>query len=186
MRIIGGSLGGRRIDPPARMPHTRPTTDRAREGLFNILANRIDFEAARCLDLFAGTGSTGFELCSRGAPDVVAVEKDPAMHAFIRRTAVSLGLTSHLALRDDAYRYLSSGPEPFDLIVADPPYALPDISRLPDLILAAGLLRPEGYLVLEHDGPDRFREHPRLALQRHYGDTLFSFFHPPPAILPGQ
>jgi len=182
MRIIGGTLGGRRIDPPARMPHTRPTTDRAREGLFNILANRIDLEGLRALDLFAGTGCTGFELSSRGAALVVAVEKDPAMHAFIRRTALALGLDSHEALKADAFRYLASGPEPFDLIVADPPYALSGIDRLPDLILGAGRLNPGGYLVVEHDAPDRFLPHPGLTLQRAYGDTVFSFFrHPDPA-----
>jgi 16S rRNA (guanine(966)-N(2))-methyltransferase RsmD len=163
------------------MPHTRPTTDRAREGLFNILANRVDFEGLRCLDLFAGTGCTGFELSSRGAAPVVAVEKDPAMHAFIGRTALALGLAAHEAVKADAFRYLANGPEPFDLIVADPPYALAGIGRLPDIILGTGRLNPDGYLVIEHDAPDRFLTHPHLTLQRAYGDTVFSFFrHPAP------
>lgn len=177
MRIIGGMLSGRRISPPARMPHTRPTTDRAREALFNILSNRLDLEAVSALDLFAGTGSIGFELCSRGASRVIAVEKDPAMHAFIRQTAQSLALDNHQVLRMDAFQYLEGCSETFRLILADPPYAMAGLERLPEMVFGRDLLAPDGYLVVEHAGHFSFPDRGDLVLRRDYGDSSFSFFH---------
>jgi len=177
MRIIGGTLGGRRIAPPARMPHTRPTTDRAREALFNILSNRLDLEGVAALDLFAGTGSIGYELCSRGASRVVAVEKDPAMHGYIRQTAHQLALDNHRALRMDAFQYLEGCSETFDLILADPPYALPGLERLPAIVFGRRLLAADGYLVVEHGDSFAFPDCTELVLRRNYGDTFFSFFH---------
>ena len=181
MRIIGGMLGGRRISPPARMPHTRPTTDRAREALFNILSNRLDLEGIVALDLFAGTGALGYELCSRGASRVVAVEKDPAMHGFIRQTAALLALENHQALRMDAFLYLEGCSETFDLILADPPYELPGLDRLPEMVFGRRLLSPDGYLVVEHGSHFAFPDRTELVLRRNYGDSFFSFFHKPEA-----
>ncbi len=164
------------------MPNTRPTTDRAREALFNILANRLDFDGLRALDLFAGTGSLSYELCSRGAVRVVAVEKDPAMHAFIQKTAVSLSLSATLhAVRMDVFQYLESGTESYQLILADPPYALSGIERLPEKVFNRGLLQPGGYLVVEHNGVTSFPERMERVLLRNYGDTSFSFFQMPEA-----
>ncbi|NDC78304.1 MAG: hypothetical protein EBZ67_10600 [Chitinophagia bacterium] len=179
MRIIGGMLGGRRISPPARMPHTRPTTDRAREALFNILSNRLDLEGISALDLFAGTGSIGYELCSRGASRVVAVEKDPAMHGFIRQTVNQLALDNHQALRMDAFQYLESCSDTFHLILADPPYEMPGLERLPKTVFGRKLLAPDGYLVVEHGGHFAFPDRTGLVLRRNYGDSSFSFFHMP-------
>jgi 16S rRNA (guanine966-N2)-methyltransferase len=181
MRIIGGVLGGRRISPPARMPHTRPTTDRAREALFNILSHRLDLEGIKALDLFAGTGSIGYELCSRGASRVVAVEKDPAMHGFIRQTASGLALENHQAVRMDVFQYLEGCSDTFDLILADPPYELPALERLPKLVFGRKLLAPDGYLVVEHGGHFAFPDTTEFILRRNYGDTFFSFFHNPAA-----
>ena len=106
MRIITGRLGGRRINPPAQMPYTRPTTDIAKEGLFNILQNRIDFEGMKTLDLFGGTGSISYELASRGVNDLTIIEKDPKMHAFIKKTAADLGLENCKVIRSDVFKFI--------------------------------------------------------------------------------
>ena len=106
MRIISGDLGGRKINPPANMPFTRPTTDIAKEGLFNILQNRLDFEELKTLDLFGGTGSISYELASRGVTDLTIVEKDPQMFAFIKKTAAALGLENFKVIKSDVFRYI--------------------------------------------------------------------------------
>ena len=108
MRIISGKWGGRRISPPAQMPHTRPTTDIAKEGLFNILQNRMDFEGIESLDLFGGTGCISYELASRGAAQLTLVEKDPIMHAFIKKNAEMLGMENYKVLKMDVFAYLQS------------------------------------------------------------------------------
>src|SRR5215211_6625093 len=131
MRIISGTLGGRRINPPANMPHTRPTTDIAKEGLFNILQNNLDFENIKTLDLFGGTGSITYELASRGAADVTVIEKDAAMHSFIKKTVEMLKIENCKVIRMDVFLYLSSCIEQFDFIFAGPPYALGTIDELP-------------------------------------------------------
>src|SRR6187397_1452229 len=106
MRIISGALGGRRISPPANMPHTRPTTDIAKEGLFNILQNRISFDGIKTLDLFGGTGSISYELASRGAADLTIVEKDPKMYEFIKKTAGELKLQNFKVLKMDVFKFI--------------------------------------------------------------------------------
>src|SRR3954470_5221676 len=131
MRIISGALGGRRISPPANMPHTRPTTDIAKEGLFNILQNRIDFEGIKTLDLFGGTGNISYELASRGATDLTIVEKDSRMHAFIKKNIEILGIENCKLSRLDVFIFLSTCNEQFDFIFAGPPYALGSIDELP-------------------------------------------------------
>src|SRR5215211_5051356 len=105
MRIISGELGGRRINPPAKMPYTRPTTDIAKEGLFNILQNNLDFEELKTLDLFGGTGSISYELASRGVKDLTIVEKDNSMAAFIKRTAADLKIENFKVVRSDVFRF---------------------------------------------------------------------------------
>ena len=124
-------MGGRRIRPPARMPYTRPTTDIAKEGLFNILQNTYGIEGAETLDLFGGTGSISYELASRGASDLTPVERDPAMHAFITKTAAELGVKNLRAVRQDVFQFLSNCTGDFDIVFAGPPSALQDIERLP-------------------------------------------------------
>ncbi len=127
MRIIGGELGGRRVHPPAKMPHTRPTTDIAKEGLFNILENNLDMASLKTLDLFGGTGSISYELASRGVRDLTVVEKDPAMYAFIQKSAAELKLENYKVIRLDVFRYIGQCTSTFDFIFAGPPYALPNI-----------------------------------------------------------
>ena len=120
MRIISGYLGGRRIHPPAKMPYTRPTTDIAKEGLFNILQNNLDFENLETLDLFGGTGSISYELASRGVKDVTIVEKDPQMFEFIKKTAASLGLENFRVIKSEVFKFMEQCTRQFDFIFCRP------------------------------------------------------------------
>lgn len=176
MRIIGGELGGRRVNPPAKMPHTRPTTDIAKEGLFNILENNLDLATLRTLDLFGGTGSISYELASRGVRDLTVIEKDPAMFAFIQKNALELELQHFKVIRMDVFRYIDQCTEQFDLIFAGPPYALANIDDLPKLIIAKKLLKDKGWFILEHTPRNHYEGTPLFVTQRNYGTTIFSIF----------
>jgi 16S rRNA (guanine(966)-N(2))-methyltransferase RsmD len=158
------------------MPHTRPTTDIAKEGLFNIIQNNLDIENLDTLDLFGGTGSISFELASRGAQHQVVVEKDPKMHAFITKTAQNLGLENMEVLRTDVFRFLRETDRKFDLVFAGPPYALAEIDDIPRLVFAQGLLKPGGWLILEHTPRNDYSKFPHFRTERTYGTTLFSIF----------
>lgn len=176
MRIISGKWGGRRIHPPANMPHTRPTTDIAKEGLFNILQNRMDLSGIRTLDLFGGTGSISYELASRGAADLTIVEKDNAMYTFIKKNLETLGAENYKLLKMDVFAYLNSCTEHFDLIFAGPPYALGTIDELPKIIVSHKLIAPGGFFVLEHTPRNQYEKFAGFSFVRNYGTTLFSFF----------
>ncbi|MFL5811657.1 MAG: RsmD family RNA methyltransferase [Flavisolibacter sp.] len=176
MRIISGYLGGRRINPPANMPHTRPTTDMAREGLFNILQNKLDFEELKTLDLFGGTGSISYELASRGVPDLTIVEKDPQMFAFIKKTSESLKIENLKLVRSEVFRFIELCTEKFDFIFAGPPYALQAIDELPRLIFEKDLLNDKGLFVLEHTPRNNYEAFPHFSSSRNYGTTVFSIF----------
>ena len=176
MRIISGTYGGRRFDAPKNL-QARPTTDIAKESLFNILQNRIDFEDITTLDLFAGTGSISFEILSRGASRVVSVEMGRVQQQFIQKVAGELKITTGLQLiRGDVFKYLKGATQQFDLIFADPPYALKELPTLPDLVLEGNLLKPEGTFILEHGKENDFSSHPRFVELRKYGAVHFSFF----------
>lgn len=176
MRIISGTYGGRRFDAPKNL-QARPTTDIAKESLFNILQNRIDFEDITALDLFAGTGSISFEFLSRGASRVVCVEMGRVQQQFIQKVAGELKITTGLQLiRGDVFKYLKGATQQFDLIFADPPYALKELPTLPDLVLEGNLLKPEGTFILEHGKENDFSSHPRFVELRKYGAVHFSFF----------
>ena len=176
MRIIGGEWGGRKIHPPSKMPYTRPTTDIAKEGLFNIIQSHRDLEGIKTLDLFGGTGSISFELASRGATDLTIVEKDPQMLAFIKKTASSLGLSQMKIVSSDVFRFLKTSPGSYDFIFAGPPYALDTIDLLPGLIVSGNLLREDGWFVLEHTPRNKYAGYPMFVRERNYGTTLFSIF----------
>lgn len=177
MRIIGGELGGRKINPPAKMPFTRPTTDMAKEGLFNILENNLELEKLRTLDLFGGTGSISYELASRGVKDLTVVEKDPAMFSFIQKNARELGFEPfYKVIRTDVFRFIEQCTEQFDLIFAGPPYALTTIDDLPRLVVEKNLLRDQGWFVLEHTPRNNYEGYPLFVTQRNYGTTIFSIF----------
>lgn len=176
MRIISGKWKGRRIHPPAKMPHTRPTTDIAKEGLFNILQNRIDFEGIKTLDIFGGTGSISYELASRGAADLTIVEKDPKMYAFIRKNIASLPVENCRLLKMEVFSFLESDNGIYDFIFAGPPYALTTIDELPRVIIEKQYLEKDGIFVLEHTPRNRYENYEGFRFQRNYGSTVFSFF----------
>ncbi len=179
MRIVGGKFKGRRFDPPADNWPTRPTTDYAKEALFNILNNLLDFEETRVLDLFGGTGSHAYEFISRGCEEVTYVEKFPQAVKFVRQTAQKLGIESNIKIfQMDVFRFIESTNGQWDYIFADPPYEHPLIDTIPDLVLNKNLLLPDGMFVLEHNAYNDFLNHPNLTDVRTYGKTLFSFFKP--------
>ena len=176
MRIIGGRLGGRVISPPMGY-EARPTTDVAREALFEILNNEYEFEDLKVLDLFSGTGAVSFEFCSRGAGHVWAVEMNPRNAAFISSQARTLGLSESISVvRDNVFDFLPLCRQKFDLIFADPPYALEGLETLPDQIFSLDLLHPGCYFILEHGDEHSFTRHPHFKKEKHYGRVHFSFF----------
>jgi 16S rRNA (guanine(966)-N(2))-methyltransferase RsmD len=176
MRIIGGEHGGRKFNPPGNMPHTRPTTDIAKEGLFNILQNQLDFENLKTLDLFGGTGSISYELASRGVRDLTIVEMDPAMYGFITKTASALHLENFKVVKNDVFRFIQQCQDKFDFIFAGPPYALTHIDDLPKFIFEKQLLTKNGWFVLEHTTKNDYKSFPFFKSERNYGTTLFSIF----------
>lgn len=176
MRIISGIHGGRKIKPPAKMPHTRPTTDIAKEGLFNILQNRISLEDIKTLDLFGGTGCISYELASRGAKDLTIIEKDPVMQQFIQKNMEMLQIPTAKVLRMDVFQFIEGCHEAFDFIFAGPPYALGPIDEIPKIIIRRGLIAEGGYFVLEHTPRNNYEKYPGFVFQRNYGSTVFSFF----------
>ena len=175
MRIITGKYKGRHFEVP-RSFKARPTTDFAKENLFNVLRGYTDFEGATALDLFAGTGSITLELLSRGCERVVCVEKDPFHYRVIEEFLYRLKDENALPVRGDVFKFLNSTHEQFDIIFAAPPYTLPNIPDLPDLVLERNLLREDGVFVLEHGKRDDFKSHPRFVEHRAYGSVNFSFF----------
>ncbi|MCC7246318.1 MAG: RsmD family RNA methyltransferase [Saprospiraceae bacterium] len=181
MRIIGGKFKGRRFNPPADHWPTRPTTDMAKEALFNILNNLMDFEDVKVLDLFGGTGSHGYEFISRGCQDVTYVDKFPDAVRFVKKITETLGIQEQLRIvQMDVFRFIDSTSARYDYIFAGPPYALPTIDTIPDLIFEKGLLLPDGLFVMEHNPHHDFSEHPHLYDVRNYGKTIFSFFKEAP------
>ena len=176
MRVITGKYKGRHFDVP-RTFKARPTTDFAKENLFNVLKGYIDFdEEPTALDLFSGTGSITLELLSRGCSRVVSVEADSLHYSFICSFVEKLQDLNAFPVRADVFRFLSRCHEQFDFIFADPPYALPQLEQLPDIILSHQLLRENGLFVLEHGKTQDFTQHPRFVDHRAYGSVNFSFF----------
>ena len=176
MRIIRGKYGRRRFDVPNNIK-ARPTTDFARENLFNVLENQIDFEETVALDLFAGTGAISFELLSRECKRVVCVEKHPTQYNFITKVQQLLGDENLQAIRGDVIKFVAACGEQIDFIFADPPYDLPQLESTPSRVLDENcLLRPGGLFVLEHSRNNDFTQHPWFAEHRVYGSVNFTFF----------
>lgn len=176
MRIISGKYGRRRFDVPSSFS-ARPTTDFAKENIFNVLSNLIDFEGLDALDLFAGTGSISFELLSRGCRQVTSVEKNNAHASFIAKVAKELKTSDLNLIRGDVFRYIQSvASESFDFIFADPPYALKELPEIPGLVLERDLLRPGGIFVMEHPATCDFSNLPLFSQHRVYGAVNFSIF----------
>ena len=176
MRVVTGKYKGRHFEVP-RSFKARPTTDFAKENLFNVLQGYIDFSSGpSALDLFAGTGSITLELLSRGCSRVVSVEQDALHYGFIRAFLAKLQDTTACPLRADVFRFLTKCREQFDFVFADPPYALPQLEALPDLVLSRNILKSEGLFVLEHGKQQDFSSHPAFVEHRAYGSVNFSFF----------
>jgi len=175
VRIINGELSGRRPILPSRID-ARPTTDKAREALFNILRNRVDFESIRVLDLFSGTGSISFEFASLGSPDITAVEWNRPLADAMRKNLALLGIPSVRLVQTDAFRFLARPSGPYDLIFADPPFDHRKIGEIPTIILNSNLLNTDGILIMEHGPAIGFQSNPHWMETRHYGKVNFSFF----------
>ena len=176
MRIITGKYKGRHFDIP-RSFKARPTTDFAKENIFNVLIQYVDFDSAEALDLFSGTGSISLELLSRGCSRVVSVELDRDHHRFIQDCLKKLAVTDTvIPIRGDVFRFIKSCHQQFDFIFADPPYALKELPTLPDIIIDRGLLKPDGLFVLEHGKDNDFSQHPNFLEHRQYGSVNFSLF----------
>lgn len=179
MRIVGGEFGGRRFNPPARIP-ARPTTEVAKEGLFNMLNNSMDIEGIKTLDIFGGTGSISYELASRGAADLTLVERDPITIDFIKKTAQELKITNRLQIiKGDVFKYMKQCTEQYNLIFAGPPYALTNIDEIPLLVFEKQLLLPGGIFILEHTPRNDYQQHPHFTRIKNYGTTVFTFFTQP-------
>ena len=194
MRIITGKYKGRHFEIP-RSFKARPTTDFAKENIFNVLTGYIDFEGATALDLFSGTGSISLELASRGCAQVISVEADRDHHRFIMQCLQKLGVTegrffcdtdkmsqknrpSVTPIRGDVFRFIKSCKMQFDFIFADPPYALKELPTIPSLIFEKNLLKPDGVFVFEHGKDQDFSSHPNFVEHRSYGSVNFSIFQP--------
>lgn len=176
MRIIGGTLGGRRINPPTNMPLTRPTTDIAKEGLFNILQNRMSFEGISTLDLFGGTGAITYELASRGATDLTVVEMDNKMVQYITTNLTNFKINNCQLIKSNVFQFLQNCNKQYHFIFAGPPYALKTIDELPKIIVNKNLVNQNGFFVLEHTPRNDYAAFQGYQFTRNYGTTLFSFF----------
>ncbi len=175
MRIISGRLKGVRLNPPANLP-VQPTKDMAKESLFNILNNLIDFESVKVLDLFSGTGSVSVEFASRGVPEVVSVDKSMACFKFLHQVKKQYELNAILPNRGDALKFLEQDTGLYDLIFADPPYDMPQLPQIPYMVFDRNLLKPGGMLIVEHPSTKKIDTHPYFREQRKYGYSSFSFF----------
>lgn len=179
MRIISGKYGRRRFDVPTNIT-ARPTTDFARENIFNVIENIIDLEGIRALDLFAGTGAITFELLSRGAASVTSVEKALTQFNFIRKVGSLLNDPNLHAVKGDVRRFLASAPaKGYDLVFADPPYDMPDFDKVAATVLESDIIAEDGWFILEHNKTKDYSSHPWFAERRVYGSVNFSLFHRP-------
>ncbi|MCQ2229924.1 MAG: RsmD family RNA methyltransferase [Bacteroidales bacterium] len=176
MRVVSGELRGRRFNPPDNFS-ARPTTDFAKENLFNVLTNIVDFEELKVLDIFSGTGSITYEFVSRGCKNVTSVEMNFKHQRFIADTIKAFGIQKEArSIKADAFKFLQATMDTYDLIFADPPFDLEEASKLPDIIMERHLLKPGGMFILEHSGAGKYNGHPDFKQTRSYGKVNFTFF----------
>lgn len=175
MRVISGKYRGKRVTPPKNFP-SRPTTDMAKEGLFNILENRIYWEDLNVLDLFSGTGNISVEFLSRGVKGVLSIDVNPISTRHLAKLKDEFDDDNWTILRRDVFRFLSHHSVKYELIFADPPFELKGVERLPELVFDNDLLKSEGILIIEHGREISFKNHARCTDERNYGGVFFSFF----------
>ncbi|WP_439183208.1 RsmD family RNA methyltransferase [Carboxylicivirga taeanensis] len=176
MRVISGFLKGRRFSPPKSFS-ARPTTDIARESLFNVLTNRVDFEELSVLDLFGGTGSISYEFASRGCRDITTVELNYKHYSFIKSMLKEFDLSTEIKLiKADVFKYIQKCNAQYDLVFADPPFDLKDFDSIPNRFFENNLLKEDGVFILEHSDKKNFAEHPNFTEVKKYGKVHFSFF----------
>jgi len=175
MRIIGGTLRGLRLNPPKNLP-VRPTTDLAKEALFNILLNQIEFEGIKVLDLFSGTGNISLEFASRGAAEVISVDRSIHCVNYLKDTSRQHKLDQVKVYKEDVFKYLQLETEQYDLVFADPPYDLNKIPEIPKIVFERNILLPGALLIVEHQSMQNISQHPSFVEQRKYGHSSFSFF----------
>lgn len=175
MRIISGTYKGKTLHAPKNLP-VRPTTDFAKEALFNILENEFDIPQLQVLDLFCGTGNISYEFASRNVKEVVSVDANSGCIRFVKATSQALQLKQIKVIKQDVFRLLNKPFQDFDIIFADPPYQLKELTQLPDLVFKNNWLKPNGWLIVEHDKFVNFAEHSHFFQHRKYGNVNFSFF----------
>lgn len=175
MRIVGGIYKGRKIEV-SKAFDSRPTTDFAREALFNIINNYFDFESIHVLDLFSGTGSISFEFASRGCSHIDLVDINIRSVQYIAKVAGSLKINGIHTVKMDVFHFIPICKSQYDIIFADPPYDLKNLKEIPDLVLSQNILQPEGWFILEHGKSNSFTDHSRFWQERKYGSVHFSFF----------
>lgn len=180
MRIISGKYKGRMIHPPKRLP-VRPTTDFAKESLFNILNNQIDFESTKVLDLFCGTGNIAYEFISRGCPDITCIDINYECCNFVKKTFQELSAENAKVIKMNVFSFLKNNLSRYDLVFADPPYDLPELKTIPDLVFENKMLNEGGIFILEHGEYNDFTLHPHFKEHRKYGNVNFTFFSSAPA-----
>ncbi|RRO22848.1 16S rRNA (guanine(966)-N(2))-methyltransferase RsmD [Flavobacteriaceae bacterium 14752] len=176
MRIISGQFKSRRINAPKHLP-VRPTTDRAKEALFNILYHSYDLKALQVLDLFAGIGSISFEFASRGTTDITAVDQNKGCTDFINQTAESLDISINIKTQE-VFHFLETSDETYDIIFADPPYAFAEeeFLKIIDTVFKSNKLKEKGILIVEHSKHTDLSNHPNFNQKRQYGHSVFSWF----------
>lgn len=175
MRIIGGKLKGLRLNPPGKLP-VRPTTDSAKEALFNILYNQFDFESLKVLDLFSGTGNISLEFASRGAYSITSVDRDFGCYNYLKTVAKQYSLDAVQPVKADVLKYLELETDQYDLIFVDPPYDLPQMNQIAPIVFRKNILKPDGCLIVEHHSMKKIDNDPHFIEQRKYGSSSFSFF----------
>lgn len=175
MRIVAGTHRGRTFNPPANLP-VRPTTDFAKESLFNILNNYFHFSKVCVLDLFSGTGSIAYEFASRGTKDITAVDGNFKCFSFIKETVDKFRFDAIKVIKSDVFAFLSSSKRSYDIIFADPPYDLEKMKEIPGLVFKNNLLNEGGWLIIEHSADTDFSGHEHYYDQRKYSNTIFSIF----------